>query len=164
MLFLDPNNFPRLKARLDYYKTNSGGQMDLKNPNKKVFSSFYINEKMAKSILPNITTNHTPKNITTLLNLKVKGSNEDVLSENVAAIIKGSEKPNEYIIVSSHLDHIGINSKGEINNGADDDGSGTVALLEIAEAFKKAADAGHGPKRSIIFFTCNRRRKRLIRI
>jgi Zn-dependent M28 family amino/carboxypeptidase len=66
-------------------------------------------------------------------------------------MIKGSEKPNEYVVVSSHLDHIGITANGEINNGADDDGSGTVALLEIAEAFKKAKDAGNGPRRSIVF-------------
>ena len=66
-------------------------------------------------------------------------------------MIKGSEKPDEYIIISAHLDHVGVNAKGEIFNGADDDGSGTVSLLEVAEAFKTAADKGHGPKRSVIF-------------
>ena len=79
-------------------------------------------------------------------NGKAKGG-----SENVLAYIKGSEKPDEIIIISAHLDHIGISGNGDINNGADDDGSGTVAILEIAEAFKAAADAGHGPKRSILF-------------
>ena len=74
-----------------------------------------------------------------------------VQTENVVAFIEGSEFPNEYLVISSHLDHIGINSKGEINNGADDDGTGTVALLEIAEAFKQAKDENQGPKRSIIF-------------
>jgi len=74
-----------------------------------------------------------------------------VKTENVVAFIEGSEFPNEYLVISSHLDHIGINSKGEINNGADDDGTGTVALLEIAEAFKQAKDENQGPKRSIIF-------------
>lgn len=74
-----------------------------------------------------------------------------VQTENVVAFIEGSEFPNEYLVISSHLDHIGINSKGEINNGADDDGTGTVALLEIAEAFKQAKDQNQGPKRSIIF-------------
>ena len=72
-------------------------------------------------------------------------------SENVVAYIKGSEKPDEVLIVSAHLDHIGISSDGQINNGADDDGSGTVAILEIAEAFKLAANDGNGPKRSILF-------------
>ena len=77
-----------------------------------------------------------------------KGYND---SENVLAFIKGSKKPDEVIIVSAHLDHEGITKKGEINNGADDDGSGTVALLEMAQAFKKAKDDGYGPKRSILF-------------
>ncbi|GAA4231488.1 M28 family metallopeptidase [Postechiella marina] len=72
-------------------------------------------------------------------------------SENVMAYIKGSEKPNEVVIISAHLDHIGVTKDGLINNGADDDGSGTVALLEMAEAFKLAADKGHGPKRSVLF-------------
>ena len=73
-----------------------------------------------------------------------------VETENVIAIIKGSEKPDEYVVITAHLDHVGV-TDGEIYNGADDDGSGTVALLEIAEAFKKAADKGKGPKRSIVF-------------
>ena len=73
-----------------------------------------------------------------------------VQTENVVAIIEGSDIPDEYIIISAHLDHIGINND-LVNNGADDDGSGTVALLEIAEAFQEAKTAGHGPKRSIIF-------------
>lgn len=72
-------------------------------------------------------------------------------SENVLAYIKGSEKPDEIIIISAHLDHIGVSGNGDINNGADDDGSGTVAILEIAEAFKAAVKDGNGPKRSILF-------------
>ena len=72
-------------------------------------------------------------------------------SENVLAYIEGSEKPNEVIIISAHLDHLGISEEGDIFNGADDDGSGTVAIMEIAQAFKKAKDEGHGPKRSILF-------------
>jgi len=87
-------------------------------------------------------------NYTQPMKLNIKGV--EVETENVAAIIKGSKFPEEYIVISSHLDHIGIKN-GEINNGADDDGSGTVALLEIAEAFKMAADTGQGPKRSLIF-------------
>ncbi|PQJ20767.1 M28 family metallopeptidase [Tenacibaculum sp. SG-28] len=71
-------------------------------------------------------------------------------SENVIAFIKGAEKPEEIIVLSAHLDHEGIKN-GKIYNGADDDGSGTVAILEIAEAFKLATDAGVRPKRSILF-------------
>ena len=71
-------------------------------------------------------------------------------SENVWAFIKGSEKPEEILVISAHYDHVGMKN-GEIYNGADDDGSGTVALLEIAQAFKEAEKKGQGPKRSILF-------------
>ena len=84
-----------------------------------------------------------------------------VATENVAAIITGSEKPDEYIIITSHLYHIGAHD-GEINNGADDDGSGTVAMLEIAEAFKAAFDDGKGPKRSILFLHVSAEEKGLL--
>ena len=77
-------------------------------------------------------------------------SNENLPdSENIWAYIEGSEKPNEVIVISAHYDHIGLKN-GEVYNGADDDGSGTVALVEIAKAFKKAKNDGHGPKRSIL--------------
>ncbi|RXG29980.1 M28 family metallopeptidase [Leeuwenhoekiella marinoflava] len=72
-------------------------------------------------------------------------------SENVVAYIKGSTKPEEYIVVSAHLDHVGVREDGEVFNGADDDGSGTVGVLEIAEAFNKAVEAGYRPQRSIVF-------------
>lgn len=72
-------------------------------------------------------------------------------SENVLAFIEGTEKPDEIIVISAHYDHEGMDDKGNIYNGADDDGSGTVSLLEIADAFMKAKKDGFGPKRSILF-------------
>ncbi len=78
-------------------------------------------------------------------------SNGIKASENVLAFIKGKEKPEEVIVISAHLDHLGIEDDGQINNGADDDGSGTVAIMEIAQAFNKAKKDGHEPKRSILF-------------
>ncbi len=72
-------------------------------------------------------------------------------SENVLAYIKGTEKPDEIVVLSAHYDHVGVDANGNVYNGADDDGSGTVSLLEIAEAFKKAKNEGMGPKRSILF-------------
>lgn len=71
-------------------------------------------------------------------------------SENIWAYIEGTEKPDEVLVISAHYDHVGMKN-GEVYNGADDDGSGTVALLEIAEAFMQAKKEGHGPKRSILF-------------
>ncbi len=72
-------------------------------------------------------------------------------SENVVAYIEGSEHPNEIIVITAHYDHVGVDEDGNVFNGADDDGSGTVAILEIAKAFQKAKENGNGPKRSILF-------------
>jgi len=93
------------------------------------------------------------------MELTIKG--EAVKTENVVAIIEGKTTPEEYIVISSHLDHIGLEN-GEINNGADDDGSGSVALLEIAQAFQAAVDAGEGPDRSIVFLHVSGEEKGLL--
>ena len=82
--------------------------------------------------------------------LNKKRNNNLADSENIWAFIEGSEKREEVIVISAHYDHVGIEN-GEVYNGADDDGSGTSALLEIAQAFQMAKKAGHGPKRSILF-------------
>lgn len=83
--------------------------------------------------------------------VKAQRVSETIDTENVAAFMEGSDKKDEVLVISAHLDHIGISPNGEINNGADDDGSGTVSLLEIAEAFSKAKAEGKGPRRSILF-------------
>tara|TARA_R110000868_G_scaffold81202_3_gene230049 strand:+ start:482 stop:1498 length:1017 start_codon:yes stop_codon:yes gene_type:complete len=82
--------------------------------------------------------------------LNKKGRSRLNDSENIWAYIEGSEKPDEVLVISAHYDHVGVKN-GNVYNGADDDGSGTVALLEIAQAFQKAKKEGHGPKRSILF-------------
>ena len=71
-------------------------------------------------------------------------------SENIVALIEGSEKPEEVIIISAHYDHLG-KVKDQVYNGADDNASGTSALMEIAQAFQAAKKQGYGPKRSILF-------------
>jgi Zn-dependent M28 family amino/carboxypeptidase len=93
------------------------------------------------------------------MELIIKG--QPIATENVVAIIEGKSKPEEYIVISSHLDHEGIKN-GVIYNGADDDGSGTVALLEIAEAFQAAAAEGNVPARSIIFLHVSGEEKGLL--
>ena len=83
-------------------------------------------------------------------------------TENVVAFLKGSEKPDEILVISSHYDHVGIDDQGRIYNGADDDGSGTVGVLEIAEAFVEASKDGYTPKRSILFLNVTGEEKGLI--
>ena len=84
-----------------------------------------------------------------------------VKTENVAAIIEGDTYPNEYIVLTAHLDHVGT-ANGEIFNGADDDGSGSMALLEIAQAFKLAELDGKRPKRSIVILHVSAEEKGLL--
>jgi len=79
-----------------------------------------------------------------------------VSTENVVAILPGSDPmlKGEYIVISAHHDHLGRDPErqgDQIFNGASDDGSGTVGLIEIADAFAAARAAGAGPRRSIIF-------------
>ncbi|TFG49670.1 MAG: M20/M25/M40 family metallo-hydrolase, partial [Gemmatimonadales bacterium] len=84
------------------------------------------------------------------------------MAPNVVGILEGTDPSlkHEYVVFSAHLDHVGITpgQPDSINNGADDDGSGTVGLLELAEAFtrKKAAT-----KRSLIFLNVSGEEKGL---
>lgn len=77
-------------------------------------------------------------------------SNNSPSSQNVVAYIEGSEYPEDIIIVSGHLDHLGT-SNDVTYYGADDNASGTAAVMEMAQAFSLAKKEGHGPKRSILF-------------
>lgn len=80
-----------------------------------------------------------------------KGKNE-IKSSNVLGILPGTDKKDEYLFITAHYDHIGV-INGKVHNGADDDGSGTVSVIAMAEAFMKAKKAGKGPRRSIVFMT-----------
>jgi Zn-dependent M28 family amino/carboxypeptidase len=78
-----------------------------------------------------------------------RGSGDSVRGANVLGMIKGTKSPGEYIVVTAHFDHIGVGrpvAGDSIFNGADDNGSGTVALLALAKHFMKAK-----PAHSILF-------------
>lgn len=81
-------------------------------------------------------------------------------STNVMGYIEGTTKTDEWLIITAHYDHIG--KRGNIiNYGADDDGSGTVGVLEIAQAFVAAKAAGNGPARNVMFMTVSGEEKGL---
>ncbi len=83
-------------------------------------------------------------------------STNPVRSENVLGYLPGTDKKDELVIITAHYDHIGKRSSAGddvINNGADDDGSGTVAVMQLAKAFAEARKAGSGPRRSMLFMT-----------
>jgi hypothetical protein len=76
-----------------------------------------------------------------------------VKAVDVVGYMPGTDLKDEVLVFSAHYDHIGLNPDGKdkVNNGADDDGSGTTGILEIARAFSQAKKDGHGPRRSVLF-------------
>ncbi|HWD88673.1 MAG TPA: M28 family peptidase [Mucilaginibacter sp.] len=78
---------------------------------------------------------------------------KDVHAVDVLGYMPGTDLKDEVLVFSAHYDHLGLNPKGpdKVYNGADDDGSGTTGILEIARAFSQAKKDGHGPRRSILF-------------
>jgi len=75
-----------------------------------------------------------------------------VLASNVIGYVEGSDLKDQYVLVTGHYDHLGIRN-GQIYYGADDDGSGTTAVIEMAAAMQQAKNEGHGPRRTVVFMT-----------
>jgi hypothetical protein len=86
---------------------------------------------------------------------------EQTESSNVLGIIPGTDKKDEFVFLTGHYDHLGKNAKGEIFYGADDDGSGSVGVMQMAEAFAAAAKKGVKPRRTMIFMTVSGEEKGL---
>jgi hypothetical protein len=111
----------------------------------------------------------TPRGVTDVrlpgveVHLSTAVNRQPVPDRNVLAKIDGTDPrlKDEWVIVSAHFDHDGANGTA-IMNGADDDGSGTVGLLEIAEAYAQAAKAGQRPRRSILFAAFNSEERGLL--
>ena len=147
--YLKSISAPNLKTHLYIVASNEMEGRQTGSKGQKKAGNYLINQYKANGIpFPKGATSYYQKIPAAYLNSNYDEQLPD--SENIWAYIEGSEKPDEVIVMSAHYDHIGI-TDGEIYNGADDDGSGTVALLEIAKAFAIAKKAGHGPKRSILF-------------
>src|SRR5690606_6133132 len=130
---------------------------DTGEPGQKMAAEYLVNEYRKLNIPspPGVTNYYQPVPSTAF-----RGDVKD--SENVLAFIEGSEKPEEILVITSHYDHVGMDKDGNIFNGADDDGSGTVAVIEIAEAFMQAKNDGYHPKRSILFMNVTGEEKGLI--
>lgn len=95
------------------------------------------------------------------LSFQVNRGAEAVSTENVLGFMPGTDLKDEVLVITSHYDHIGKSGE-EVNNGADDDGSGTTSVLEIAEAFSIAKKKNKGPRRSILFMTVTGEEKGLL--
>ena len=84
------------------------------------------------------------------VNVKANRKTEHIQAKNIIGIVEGSDHglKNECVVFMAHYDHLGIDKNGDVFNGADDNGSGAVTLLEVAEAF---TSLDQKPKRSIVF-------------
>lgn len=132
--------------------------------NELYANSIYISTEIAKNIIGGQEKKFTKfrkkierkgkskaLKLPTKLALKQDKKINQLLGSNIIGFIEGTDPvlKNEIVVVSAHYDHIGKRGN-DVYNGADDNGSGSTTVLEIAEAFKKAKDQGVGPRRSVM--------------
>lgn len=115
-----------------------------------------LNENEEKNILEKAKTKSPLNKIKIEKSIKTKLAFKKTTivgqASNVIGMIEGSDKKDEYVFITAHYDHLG--KKGNtIYYGADDDGSGTASVIEIARAFVKAKKDGNGPGRTVVFIT-----------
>jgi hypothetical protein len=100
-------------------------------------------------------------NYTAELQIGAKKITETKESSNVIGVLPGTDKKDEYLFLTGHYDHLG--KQGDvIYYGADDDGSGSVGVMQMAEAFAAAAKKGNKPRRTMIFMTVSGEEKGLL--
>ncbi len=121
------------------------------------------NKSSVEKALAKINSNGKPKPLTlsSTVGVKLARVESTVNAENVLGYLKGTDLADELVVITAHYDHIGV-IDNKVYNGADDDGSGTVAVLELAEAFTQAAKEGKGPRRSMLFMTVSGEEKGLL--
>ncbi|MFT3703682.1 MAG: M28 family peptidase [Agriterribacter sp.] len=132
-------------------------------------NTFFISEKMATTIMGDKYSsekaatqkgNNTSSIYKADVAIDFSKARNTMQSSNVLGLMEGTDLKDQYVILSAHYDHLG--KKGEVIwHGADDDGSGTVTILQLAKAFAKAKAEGKGPRRSILFMTVSGEEKGL---
>lgn len=143
LILINNNLFKRYSNEYKISDNNMGEK-------RMSLASDIANEKIQVLLFSEKNKNFLLQKNRKFMNFSFKKNFNKFSANNIAAFIKGSEFPNECIVITAHLDHVGIQN-GEVYNGADDDGSGSVGMLEIAEAFSLAVKDGYIPKRSILF-------------
>ena len=156
----------------------SGARLSLEKPKESAFAGTFVVSPVAAEKIMGITIDKLRKAAAedpaksalkkikpSTIQFKVASTLKITKSENVLGYLEGTDKKDELVVVTAHYDHIGKMKSGEgdlINNGADDDGSGTVSVMTIAKAFAEAKKAGKGPRRSMLFMTVTGEEKGLL--
>jgi len=154
------SNFPRTTA------TPVKGNMYLPRPNAP-FTTVTVSNEVGSALLGRPATLTTAQlkevnkgSYSAELKLNVEKNVVNLESSDVVGILPGTDKKDEYVFLTGHYDHLG--KRGDvIYYGADDDGSGTVSVLQMAEAFTAAAKKGIHPRRTIVFMTVSGEEKGL---
>jgi peptidase M28-like protein len=159
-ILLVGGTFPRTQ------KTNPKGNMYLGVTRNPLPNQFSVSENIVRAIMGDDydkvkagTIEPKSYNAKVALNFDKKVTNLE--SSNVVGVLEGSDLKDQFVFITAHYDHLGKRGDSVIFYGADDDGSGTVSVLEIAEAFAKAKKAGHGPRRTMVFMTVSGEEKGL---
>ncbi len=133
------------------------GKMYLNGYKKAVRpNTWYVSEKIARTIMGDTgyaaarNGDIKPQTYHADILLQFSKATLHLQSSDVLGYLEGTDLKDEIVVISAHYDHLGKRDT-VIYYGADDDGSGTVSMLEIATAFSKAKAAGKGPRRSILF-------------
>jgi hypothetical protein len=160
-----PQTFKTFAAQMKGFMGN--GSLSLSKPDTSTPGAFFIDQtvatkifnmpmdKIQKAVAEDAAKKPLKKIKPSRIVYQVAMEIKTVKSENILGYLEGTDKKDEVIVISAHMDHIGMHEgTGDvINNGADDDGSGTVSVLQLAKAFAQAKKEGHGPRRSILFMT-----------
>jgi hypothetical protein len=139
-----------------------GNMANIQKPARQYINYYRITPKTADLIMAkgNDTTRKPGKTFPVDISMNYQEKQLQLRSSNVVGYLEGTTKKDEFLVISAHHDHIGRNDS-LIFYGADDDGSGTVSLLDLMAAFSKAKAAGQGPYRSILFLSVSGEEKGL---
>lgn len=158
-------NQSRTGAYLPGRQTEEVPDINVAGISQNVFKEIF-NEEFGRNMLKKFDTNEVFSAEDYKLSNKPavfeysENSFEKANSSNVIAVLEGGDKKDEYVFLTAHYDHLG--KKGDvIYYGADDDGSGTVSVIEMAQAFAKAKADGKGPRRTLVFMTVSGEEKGL---
>lgn len=147
------------RGRTTYAQQPSVPEMPLITASPRLIEALFSNEKSSGSVTYAKAVEGDPiapfeLNPAKKVSIRISVNTENVFSKNVIGVLEGSDPvlKNEFVGIGAHYDHLGLNPNAtgsdKIWNGADDDGSGTAAVMAIAEA---AATGRFRPKRSLLF-------------
>ncbi|MEN0048873.1 MAG: M28 family peptidase [Bacteroidota bacterium] len=176
VLIIDPNLKQNISENRRFLLSSSMRIGEGEKPEENFPNNLFISSTIAKELVGNkfkkvakardkivkkgkLKAVSIPTDLTIVQDKNIR----QLIGSNVLGYIEGSDPKmkEEIVIITAHYDHLGMRGKS-IYNGADDNGSGTSTVLEVAEAFAKAKEAGAGPRRSVLVMLVSGEEKGLL--